>query len=265
MRTEIVFGLNRAEYRLNGDREWFPLPWGETAVEDAEVIGHLYSSRGGAWGWILPPYTIIGYGRYNPIAKFYFSGKIRITPEKIIGGLDGYGKPIREYGMRIGDRKKIVFDGVFTPSELYRVEGICRRYFTKEFVQSVRQYCLADENLCFKQQGHLIIYPLSIREDWNNLAKLLSNKIDTLIKNGEAQGNWAFHSVNRRKIYNHQFFGKVKIYWLSDSYWAIRVFRNEKTRVVSPDHLVEPVVIYGQDNTDGWYIAEHPLPSSNID
>jgi hypothetical protein len=137
---EIRFGLNEAEYRIEGEG-WNPLPWGEFKVESARVTGRLYSSRGGAWYWRLPQYTVVGYGRYNPTAIFYFSGKIRVEKGKVLEERDFEGSILRQLnGMRIGDRKIIVFEGAFSPSETVRLEGVLKRYLTPEFINSVKSY-----------------------------------------------------------------------------------------------------------------------------
>jgi hypothetical protein len=262
-KIKIRFGDGFAEYSIDHG-EWYPLPWGTTVIKEmAKVIGHLYQSRGGCWYWRLPGRAIIGYGRYNPTANFYFQGKIIVKNDKFLEERNESGQIIRSFsGMRIGDRKVILFDGKIIPSELFRIETFVGKYLSPNFVYSAKQYCLDDEVGNFYRQGHLVIYPLFIREDWDNLSQFLSQKIDKMIENGKSQNNWDFEYANRRKIFNHQFFGRLRIYWLGDSYWAIRVFRGGEVKVVSPDHLEEPIVLWA-DGRDAWYIAEHNLPIGN--
>jgi len=255
-KIKIRFGLSFAEYNLN-QGEWIPLPWGEIELKEVvQVIGHLYQSRRGCWYWHLPKETIIGYGRYNPTAKFYFQGKVSIINDKTL-----FKNEKLQYGMRIGDRKSIIFDGRFIPSEIFRVESIVRKYLQPEFISSVRQYCLSDEVKIFYRQGHLDIFPLFIREDWDNLSQFLSKKLDYIIQKGKIENNWDYEFVNRNRIFNHQFFGNIKIYWLGEDYWAIRLINGGEAYIVSPDHIIEPVILYSKK--DAWFFAEHPLPSSN--
>ena len=260
-KLQIRFGLNQAEYKGSGCKKWYPLPYGENLFEEpVKVIGSLYKSKGGCWYWHLPKYAIVGYGRYNPAASFYFKGQVLVKNEK---DLSEYGTP-HLYGMRIGERKVIIFKGRILPSELYILESALRKYLTEEFISSVRWYCLSDEVRNFIRQGHLTLYPLTIKKEWVNLGNFLVKKIDLIIKKGEEKNNFSFYDAHRRRIFNHQFFGRARIYWLGNEYWLIRVYKGEEVFIVSPDHLLEPIILSGEKG-DTLFIAEHPLPSSNAD
>jgi hypothetical protein len=259
-KIKIRFGLGYCEYNINAG-EWIPLPWGEIEFKEfIKVIGHLYQSRGGHWIWDFPPQAIIGYGRFNPTALFYFTGKVKVKYDKVLFEENG-GKIKFFNGMRIGEKKVIIFDGKIIPSEIFRIENVVRKYFNEQFIFSVRQYCLSNNVKNFYRQGHLDVFPLFIREDWDNLSQFISKKLDEVIENGKIKNNWDYEFVNRRKIFNHQFFGNIKIYWLGEDYWAIRLINGGEAYIVSPDHIQEPVILYSKK--DAWFIAEHPLPSSN--
>jgi hypothetical protein len=262
-KLKIRFGLNQAEYTATGYQKWYPLPYGVNLFENlVRVTGTLYkpiqSKRGGYWGWHFPKYVIIGYGKYNPAVLFYFKGKIMVKREKV---LNNEGKI---YGMRIGEKKVILFDGIILPSELYIIESVVRKYLTEEFIFSVRRFCLSNEVRNFIKQGHLTLYPLTIKKEWVNLGNFLTKKIDSIIKKGEEKGNLDLYDAHRRRIFNHQFFGKARIYWLGKEYWAIRVFKGGEVFITSPDHLLEPIVLSGEKK-DVWFIAKHPFPSSYAD
>ena len=214
-------------YRVKEEpyEKWFPLPWGEMELKDTRISGQMYSSRGGAWYWNLPESCIIGYGQYCPYVDFRFTGDIKVSSEKN-GGED--------FGWREGDRKWIHLSGQFSPSPIRFVEEWVKSYLPQ----------MKREGLPY-EQGSLKIWDLL----WENGGPDLKN-IEWL--------------PSRRKVYNHQFFGHnhngCKIFWMGDDMWMLYNPSKDGIYVVCPDHLNQPLIIYGE-----WYLLKHPHPESKVD
>lgn len=222
-------------YSLGSDGTQFPLPYGTYAV-NAEVKGQAYSSNGGCWRWSFPELAVVGYGEYNPYINFFFQGQVSVLGEKSI--------PDGEWGMRIGDRRVIVFHregALIFPSDLIMVEGYLRSFY--------RSSPLSEETMSpIVTQGHLEIFemPADFKPATN-----FSVVGDRFVS-------------GRRKVYNHQFFGDCRIYHVEGGLWLVGCFGDDGTKVVSPDHIDEPIELRG-DAEGRWYLVGHPLPEGNVD
>ena len=125
-------------------------------------------------------------------------------------------KDIPHCGMRIGDRKSIAFFGEWMQIREMSVESdLCDLQ-----IQEGSEVAL---------QGDLIIYYASINISEKTLLPIIGN------------------ATGRRKIGNHQFFGKCKIFHLNTR-WLI--IASQEINVVSPDYILEPLRL-----SQGIYIA----------
>ncbi len=210
---------------LNG-RTFYPLPYGWMKVENALIKGNCWNSHGGRWYYRLPDFCYVGYGRYAPYAEFYFTGIVVVTRER-----DFVNHPIEQewYGGRMSTNRWIYFKGEFKPSKLFRAERIIRELIRK---------CVEIPHTEMSQ-GHLLLK--RIEEP-----PLFQNFLDTVVP-------------DRRRIFNHQFYGYYRIFYLGDGWgrkWV--VFCDGEVKVVSPDHLDQPLIL-----DRGAWIAEHPLPGGD--
>lgn len=223
------------------NRTQFPLPYGTYSV-NAEVKGNAYSSNGGCWRWNFPELAVVGYGEYNPYINFFFQGQVSVLRKKSI--------PDGEWGMRIGDRKVIVFHkegALLYPSDLVRVEGYLRALCPPVLLLEGEAIPMTLNDQTVKQ-GHLEICEMPT--DFKPAPNF------SIVGDRFVPG--------RRKVYNHQFFGDCRIYHVEGGLWLVGCFGNNETKVVSPDHLDEPIELRG-DEEGRWYLVGHPLPESGID
>ena len=214
----ININLVNLNYSLDGYR-WYPLPYGKIYVKNARLFGKVYSSYGGGWKWNLPKKCIIGYGKYNPYAEFYFTGNLHIDSKKNVC----YDYYLKIFNLRY---RWLYFDGQFKSSKLWKVESILKSLNLDKWVW-------------YTSQGNL--------EVW--FAKLNYKLIDIMDIITNVNG--------RRKIFNHQFFGYCRIYYIgnSDGNYNFVVIVKDTTKVVSPNHLEKPFEL-----KKGIYLASHPEP-----
>ena len=223
----IRVNLGSLEY-LTPEGKRGVLPWGTYHLENALFYGSVRSSRAGGWGWKLPNYTLIGYGQYCPYVEFVFSGSCRV-----FNGKTWPGPEEEAWGWRIGDRKAIRLEGTIKPSPNYRLEMIA----VKETAESVKEEWVWERKPY--TQGHLEIRP--IRPGSPRFERLAMN--------------WPWH---RRRIFNHQFFGETRIFWVEkgpDSLTWLVLVGERGVKISSPDHILDPIQLWG-----GWYLASHPIP-----
>lgn len=216
----------------------FPLPWGEMKIENATISGTPWASAGGAWYWELPDFCIMGYGKYNPWVKFKFSGTIIVTKKRdyFKNRPSGFGY---RWGWRQDDTRWVYLDGKISPCDEY----IAEKLFQKIYNEKKRE----KENDSYDEysQGHLqgkYYYSIcaSIIED-----KRFKKITDT--------------HFSRRKIFNHQFFGRgIQVLYIAPETWA--VISPNGGQVVSPDHLDEPMKLI-----EGITIFTHPFPDDDVD
>jgi len=239
---EIKFSIQEGiKYQIteHHDNDWktesgyLPLPWGEMQVENVTISGTPWSSHGGAWYWKLPDFCIMGYGPYSPWVKFRFTGTIVITNER------DFPYPFK-LGWRQDDSKWVYLNGKLSPCDEYITEKGFKKLFSYfEKLKMVKD----NEYLIECSQGHLRgkYYPVisdSITDNEKYL-KIISSRF------------------SRRKIFNHQFFGKnIQILYIDKEIWA--VIAPEGGNVVSPDHLDEPIHI-----EKGITIFTHPFPDDD--
>ncbi len=209
-----------------------PLPWGTVNVETCRISGRLHSTRGGAWYWRLPEDAIIGYGEFCPYVDFYFSGRVERTSRRDDIPEDGWG-------MRIGDRCWLYLEGEISPCWLKRLENLL----------VCDQFGVNSEKA--QRQGHLTVEDISMTP-----ARLVAQNFPLWKDTGHQMD-----LLTRRKIYNHQFFGDCRIFFVDDRRyrvepWVWLVYCVDSTWVVSPDHPDDPILL-----SPGWYRAEHPVKS----
>lgn len=207
------------------------LPWGVYQTpKDVPFLfsGRCTASRGGAWYWRLPGQVVRGYGKYQPYLEFLFSGEVEVTSRRDTIPKDGWG-------WRQGDHKWVYLRGVITPIPEAQFEAsfgeINLNFFKKEV------------------QGRLAIYRVSPAKVVNEESVDLSSEEVACIEQA------ALGFGGRRKIYNHQFFGTCRVFWLGKTDWLVIV--SQDVQVVSPDHLTEPLALEA-----GWYFATHPAPTA---
>lgn len=215
--------------------DYFPLPWGKYEIEGA-IEGSVYSSAGGAWYWRLPGYAIMGYGQYCPWVKFNFSGTIWVTTER------DFPATCFKYGWRQNDRKWVYLCGKISPCEEYIAEKSMKKLYD---FYAKQESLLRDSWTEEIEQGHLT----------GKYDPELSRLIQKDPKFKKIEDTY----FSRRKIFNHQFFGKnIQILYLGDATWS--VYAPESGCIVSPDHLDEPIQ-FGE----GISIFHHPFPVGDVD
>lgn len=239
---EIVFGLEKTEYRtlergwyINfiGKKkirelkffygEWFPLPYGEMFVKTALLKGYVNNLNDN-----IPKYATT-FGERGTTISCYFSGRIK-----------------NEKGSRI------LLEGEFSPSELIRIETSLSKVLPLNLIREIQRNSWKKAD--FYRQWDLDLYPLN---NWDNVSKLLSKIVDKKINTFRDDDNYLDIDPTREVIYDHQFFGNYRIYWVGESekiggaIWAIRTFGEVK--VVCPNHLEQSFKIA---NTN-WLIAVH--------
>jgi hypothetical protein len=229
---EAIKFFGNLKYTNWTSSHWYPLPWGIINIKAVDISIKPVSSRKGAWYWRFPGHCIEGVGKFEPYLHFQFTGEICVTKERdFFENTDRYFARKYPYGFRAGDNKWVYFDGEFKPSMRYITRGYMERIFQKySFVDTFSAYA----------QGSLNFAPMEWAEGFKPDLKKLDQDFET-------------------KIYNHQFFGNYKIWRIGKTQQFV-ILCLDDTELVSPDHLDQPYILNA-----GWYHAEHPTPSKDID
>ena len=234
--NKLVYQTIKEEDGWKSESDFFPLPWGEMEMKNVTISGAPWSSAGGAWYWELPDFCIMGYGKYNPWVKFRFSGTIIVTQQRdhFIDRPPGFGF---RWGWRQGDSKWVYLLGKLSPCDEYIAEKLFLKIYNEKKREKENDYCNE------YSQGHLYgkhyhAINKSVIED-----ERFKKITDTYF--------------SRRKIFNHQFFGEnIQILYIQSETWA--VIAPNGGRIVSPDHLNEPIHL-----EEGITIFSHPFPDGD--
>jgi len=238
IKFSVPGGLRYQMITWTNKSDFFSLPWGKMEVENVTISGDPWSSAGGAWYWELPNFCIMGYGQYNPWVKFKFSGTITVTRER------NFPRGIK-WGWRQTRGKWVYLTGNITPCEEYIAEKLFQKIYKEKERIILENYPWVELNKYPFKQGHL--------EGKTNLG------LSRIITEDERFGRVQAVNFSRRKIFNHQFFGKdIQILYIDLETWA--AIAPEGGNVVSPDHLDEPLKL-----EKGITIFTHPFPDDDID
>lgn len=203
----------------------YPIPWGR--MNGTFIIrGNPYSSAGGKWYFRLPGIGRMGYGTYNPFYEFIFRGDIEVSSERDSNHFKDC------YGWRAGCNKWIYLHGKVYPTRSF----IFEMKLQNKFFEYIDMYW--NEGI----QGHLFIKEIYVPDDEMKKIKMESKELE-----------------GRRRIYNHQFFGDYKVFYIGFNTWVLFV-NKDGVKIVSPDHLENPISL-----DKGVYICKHPSPGEAID
>jgi hypothetical protein len=250
MRMKISLSLDCLTYRLDGQSEKWPIPWGVSRTGWAHVSGRPRASRAGAWYYQAPRFSVIGYGHYEPYCEFLFKGEVERTSRR-----DDI--PAGGAGFRVGQSTWLYFRGIFRPTPRALLEQ--RLAFNAYYDLGTAAEVLP----LVGTQGQLSLRCLS-GEELSSEIRLLERISSSFRRDREV-------FPHRRRIIEHQFFGEgVRVYFLpyvpevhgtpeaeyqDQLQWLVWV--PSEAKVVSPDHLDQPIHL-----VRGLYWATHPRPAA---